>query len=818
MLPVAPGDVQDHHFSPGLVMLPSVRHAVPGFHKALLLLVAATPALADVGAISVEVVDAVTRRPVDGVTITAESRDGQTRSATTQEGRALLDELDDGFFELRAESDGYVTAVEPAVRVLEQRTGRLRFELQPVPYALEEIVVVARAREADPFGAVSNTFLSRDDLRNAPGSGSDVMRALSGLPGVVSNGEFAAFSVRGHGPKSNLIYVDGFPFQQVVHFEQTLGEEEEILNGGRYSIFAPNAIAGAEFSPGGWSAEFGGRYASLLQLEVVDGAPSPVGSLRLDLAGAELLYQGPSGIDDDTSMFVQARRCDFGQLFETIGEESLGAPVSTDVILKTHTRFDDDDEFEFLAIYAPEEYTRDITHILAAEEEGEAIEDVTVQNEEQDLVLIGGTWRRMFGSDGEWTNRLYYRASDRASSEGEAFPDLVPPGTPADQVPVRDKLLNVREKESEVGWRSDVSFGNGLGIFRAGLQLTSSDLDYSTVLREDWIRYIFESDDPRPSGANYIVLQPDEIDSSYIASETNYAAYGEQLFDWGDASLRAGVRYDHNGFGDEGLASPRFGFNYAVSSRLRLSATTGIFYASPSNLARAADPDNADLKSERLTHFSLGFDYRLGEKLDLLVEAYYQDLDNRLVDSGRTTGRLSNAGDGTNTGVDLVLARRFAQGWSADFVYSWNRYRVDDNDGRGEYDWDFTREHFVALGGRWEINDRWQVAGRWKYGSGLPTYRYIVYEDVLAPNPPERYSQERFDLNAVRGDAFHSLDLRVDYRRPVGPVDLVLFADVLNVYGGPAGLQPEFNILTGGIVDEEEETLPLLGLIIEYAW
>jgi hypothetical protein len=49
-------------------------------------------------------------------------------------------------------------------------------------------------------------------------------------------------------------------------------------------------------------------------------------------------------------------------------------------------------------------------------------------------------------------------------------------------------------------------------------------------------------------------------------------------------------------------------------------------------------------------------------------------------------------------------------------------------------------------------------------------------------------------------------------------VDLVFFVDVLNLYGGPAGLQREFNILTGELVEEEEETLPLLGLTIEYAW
>ena len=786
--------------------------------KVVLLLLAATPAVAETGAISVEVVDAVTRRPIDQVTISAEARDGQVQSKTTANGAAIIDELPVGFFTFRAEATGYVAAVEPSVRVLERRTGRVRFELQPLSEQVDEIVVVARARKADPFGAASNSFLNRDELRNAPGSGSDVMRALSGLPGLVSNGEFASFSVRGHGPKNNLIFVDGFPFQQVVHFEQTLGEEEDIVNGGRYSIFAPNAVSGAEFSPGGWSAEFGGRKASLLQLDVVDGAPSPVGSMRVDLAGLEFLYEGPSGIDDDTTMFVQARRFDFGQLFDIIGEDDIGSPIMTDVIVKTNTPINENNEIEFLAIYAPEEYTRNVENVLAGEDEEEGIEDLSLQNVDQDLALFGGTWRHLFGNDGEWTNRVYLRESEKLSSEGEAYPDLVPSGTAPELVPAREALLTVREKESEIGWRSDVSLGNRLGLFSAGLHVSSNDVDYRTSLREDWIRYEFESDDPRPPGANYIVLQPDEINSLYSASETNYALYGEQLFDWGDANLRAGIRYDRNSFSDEHLVSPRFGFNYTISPRLRLSATAGIFYEPPSYLVRAADPANFSLESEELTHFGAGIDYQLSDNLGLLVEAYYQQLDNRLVLDSRTNGLISNAGEGTNVGLDLVLTRRFERGWSADFVYSWNRFKVNDNDGRGEYDWDFNREHFVSVGGRWEINDRWQVAARWKYGTGQPTDRYIVHEDVLAPNLPVRYAKEITQTNVGRAGAFHSLDVRVDYRRPMGPVDLVLFVDVLNTYGGPSGELPELNILNGAEVSDDESPLPLLGLIIEYAW
>lgn len=798
------------------------RRGMVGFFRSpgwLALMLALPMGVAHAGALSIKVVDAVTATPLAGVTVTAEDRSGERRNTVTgADGTALFEDLNEGFYRFRAESEGYLPATEPAVRILARRTERLRFELQRQEAALDTIVVVGRrAIGADPHGSVADRYLARDELRKAPGSGSDVMRALVGLPGVVSSGEFASITVRGHGPKNNLILVDGFPFPQVAHFEQTLGEQSEVINGGRYSIFAPNAVTGAEFSPGGWSAEFGGRKASLLRLEVAEGAPSPVGRLRLDLAGIEGIYDGPSGVHDGTTMFVQARRFDFGQLFEAIGEESLGSPVSTDLILKTKTRLEND-EFEFLTIVAPETNTRTVENILAAIEEGEGIEDLALQDDKQDLMLTGLTWRRRFGEGNQWTNRLYVRESDRSSAEGEANPDLVPPGTPADQVPARERLLTVTENDSEIGWRSDLEVGNALGRFAAGLYLVNIDLDYGAVLREDWIRFTYESDDPRPPGENYILLTPAEINSQYRQRETNVAVYGEQVFDWGRASVRTGLRYDYDGFSDENLLSPRLAFNYQLSPSLRFSATTGLFYEAPSYLMRALDPGNAGLKNERLTHFGAGLEYRINDELNLLVEAYTQQIDRRLVEGSQVSGEISNAGEGTNRGVDLVLTRAFAKGFAADFVYSWNQYRVDDKDGRGEYNWDFNRSHFTALSGRWEINPRWQLAARWRYGSGQPGQRFVTYADVLAPDLPVRFSQEITQTNVGRGPAFNAVDFRVDYRRPIGRLDLVLFLDILNLNAGPSGIADEFNVLTGETIKEEEETLPLLGVTFEYAW
>ena len=157
---------------------------------------------------------------------------------------------------------------------------------------------------------MANSYLNRDELRNAPGSGNDVMRALSGSPvpgldGRVRELSRCAATARRTTSYSSTASRSG----RLVHFEQTLGEEATTSNdGGRYSISRPTPSRVPSSRLGMERGIPVGRKVSLLQFDVVDGAPSPVGSMRVDLAGLEFLYEGPSGFHDDTTMFVQARR------------------------------------------------------------------------------------------------------------------------------------------------------------------------------------------------------------------------------------------------------------------------------------------------------------------------------------------------------------------------------------------------------------------------------------------------------------------------------------------------------------------------------
>jgi len=779
-----------------LVYLPSLAFAAPG-------------------ELVVTALDAESGRSLPGVRIEVTDRDGQSvRAYSDDSGEARFVNLDEGFYRVEASAEGRALTLEPTFRVLAGRSSSLEVQLprleRRADMPLEEVLVVARARQADRLSGVSASFRNRDELRNAVGAGPDVMRALDGLPGLVSDGAFAGFTVRGRGPRNNLIFVDDFPLDKVVHFDQTIGEDDDIGGGGRFSIFAPNSVAGAEFSPGGWGAAYGGRAGSLLRLELAEGGLTPVTSVRLDVAGAEFTYDGPSGFDDDTSVFFTARRFDFGNLFELIGQDAIGTPKVTDIILKTSTELSGGDELQFLVIHAPEDFTRDLDNVANSDD----FDDVNLIRSTQDLSLFGVTWRRMVGRSGEWSNRLYLRSSDKDSTQGEAFPDVAADGV----IPARENIFSIREKEDELGWRSDFTTFNGVGEFSAGLRVVRIDADFATQLDGPWIRYVYESDDPRPPGRQYIVWQPENIEARFGRAGTNLAAYVEQSVELGRFELRPGLRVDRDAFSEETYLSPRFSVAYSATPALRFSLTSGLYHESPRFLTRSADPANFDLANEKIAHVSLGLDYTINDAWNAIAEVYHQELDDLVVDRSRTNRRALNAGEGTSSGFDLVLQRAFDNGWSADLTYSYNRGRQDDNDGRGSYTPDFSREHFFSVGSRWEVTDRLQLAARWKWGSGRPGDAFIIHENVMPGSGLLRASKEITEQNATTLGDYQSLNVRVDYRRRFGPMDVVLFLDVINLYGAERGAPQDFNPITGRQIDEEASPFPQFGLILERAW
>src|SRR5690606_24130764 len=140
----------------------------------------------------------------------------------------------------------------------------------------------------------------------------------------------------------------------------------------------------------------------------------------------------------------------------------------------------------------------------------------------------------------------------------------------------------VTEDETEIGWRSDFRTVDRWGAVNARVQVTQLEQGYGTVLDGGWIRYVYDSDDSRPdTDQRFIVLTPENIDSTLNRKATNYAGYVDQAIKRGSWDFTTGLRLERDGLTDETLVSPRFRANWQPNRSFRYFATAGLFYQSP---------------------------------------------------------------------------------------------------------------------------------------------------------------------------------------------------------------------------------------------
>jgi hypothetical protein len=89
---------------------------------------------------------------------------------------------------------------------------------------------------------------------------------------------------------------------------------------------------------------------------------------------------------------------------------------------------------------------------------------------------------------------------------------------------------------------------------------------------------------------------------------------------------------------------------------------------------------------------------------------------------------------------------------------------------------------------------------------------------VLGDGQPMRFSKEILKPNVGRKSSYSLVNIRVDYQRAFGPIDLTAFLDVINATAASSSDDTEFDYRRGVVVKDENEAEPLLGLRLDYAW
>ncbi|MFM9052063.1 MAG: TonB-dependent receptor, partial [Bacteroidota bacterium] len=172
---------------------------------------------------------------------------------------------------------------------------RLNVSLSNKAIQTEEVTITAeRADKNVTDSRMSVQTIDVEKVKSLPAffGEVDLLKAIQLLPGVSNAGEGnSGFYVRGGGPDQNLILLDEANVYNASHLF------------GFFSVFNADAIQNVTLTKGGMPANYGGRLASVLDIQMKEG-----NNKRLEVDGglgvvaSRFTIQGP--IQKDTSSFI----------------------------------------------------------------------------------------------------------------------------------------------------------------------------------------------------------------------------------------------------------------------------------------------------------------------------------------------------------------------------------------------------------------------------------------------------------------------------------------------------------------------------------
>lgn len=766
------------------------------------------------GGIKGKIIDSKTNAPLPGANILI--METSLGTSTDNEGYFNLLNVPEGLYQIRVSYIGYNHFIKPDVRVVRKKTTHV-----------EEIRLSESVIESEPITVTAGIFMdvhdipvstynfTKDEIRRAPGAAGDIFRALGTLPGVATEGgELSGFSVRGGGPRDNIILVDNIPFTKLSHFDEG-GLEGESAGGGRFSIFTTSLIDNATFHAGGFPARYGGKNASIINLNVKEGNINDWTIYgHYDLFGWEANYDGPIPINDKSGLIVSVRQIDFSTIFKLIDEEGHGNPKYTDLIIKTTTELNSSNKISLLGIYADDFYTRTVENIFQSDN----LNSNVLSNHKNYRYLLGGNWRLLFGDLGFLSSSVYYYYDYLKTIDGRVNTANDFGLTPnKDNAFFRENIYNDLRSDKTFGYKSDLtlSFSKNIDLY-FGIEQKINHFDLDMRLNGMDTLFVFGKNDIRPSTQNFLIINPDDYNASTTLKNTYSATYAEASFDFGKLTVNPGLRFEHYSYNRDNYFSPRLSLRYQISPKVTINASTGIYYQMPELYLLSMDSFNSDLKNEKAYHIILGTSTYLTNDIKLTLETYYKKLEDAVVRQDRNDLKFTNGGDGWASGIDLSLVKRFADDFYGQLSYSYTISKRNDNDGGGEYDYAFSKPHMFNIMGGYQINEEWSVTAKWYITSGYPVDNYIINEDVLNNSEKLRYSKEVTEKNGHRLAANHSLNIRVDYRTQFDFFALNLYVDVLNVYGVKNVTREDFLEQSGLHHNETLQTVPTLGFRLEF--
>lgn len=596
---------------------------------------------------------------------------------------------------------------------------------------LEEVVILgnsAARRISTPLLGAEHIELSKMTQTPAFGGESDIIKSITLLPGVRSEGEGGGgFEVRGGNACQNLVMLDGI----------TLYNPSHVM--GIFSTFNDDALGSATLFKGAIPTSYGGASSSALDTSLAPGDMTEYhGSATVGILAAKIKAEGP--ISTDKLSFAVAARRSYVDAFLKIIPEYKSTVMN------------------FYDISAKLRFTPSANHIVDGSfflsHDNMAVAD-----------LMGLYWGNIGGSL-NWTarsgNNLYFKTT-------LALTHFSPKMT-TDIMDMNETMWTYIHNYSfneKIRYRFSDNHGVELGLRSELLRVKSAEWQLieseEREIRSLWENAIWAEYSGSFNGIMDITAGV-RFNVSSVLSQSRFHDF---------ASINPVTnRFDGKTYVE---AEPRLSLKYNITPRHNIKAGFGISTQNLHAIRSSATSfpfdryalTSAVVKPERSLQYGIGYSGMTDNgAFDWTVEGYWRSIDN-VYDYQDGRSSFSNimlesiilGGRGRSYGAELIFRKNTGRltGWLS-YSISKTETKIPGINNDEWYNASNDRRHDFSVTAIYKLSDRWNLSGSWIFLSGQPlTAPDVKYE--ISGETCYYYSKR----NAYKTPPTHRLDLSARY-------------------------------------------------------
>lgn len=714
-----------------------------------------------------QISDAINNEPVAFANVIVSGT--QIGATTDINGDFIIVGLEPGFIQLQVSFIGYKPTITSDIMLSNNNVPFLHIKLEQDEQVLDEIVVSANPFEKNIESPLSMQTIRTKEIESNPGSNRDISRVIQSFPGVGSTPAYRNdVIIRGGGPSENRFFLDGIEIPVLNHFS-TQG-----ASGGPVGIINADFIQSVDFYSGSFKASSYNALSGILDFKQKEGSKDKT-NLQFAVGASEAAATIDGHIGDKTTYIFSIRRSYLQFLFSAIGLPFL--PTFNDYQFKLRTDFDAKNKLTIISIGSLDRLKLN-TGIKNPDE---------TQEYQLAQIPINNQWSYTFGI-------VYNRFFKNGYHEFVVSRNMLD-----------NKFYKYPDNDEDQPKNFDYSSSEAENKLRYELTIQQNGFKYNFTLNSEYAKYYNSTSQQlfiNDSLINLKYLTNLDIIKYGFSGQVSKSILNSRLL------LSLGVRFDGNNYNSKmqnplNQFSPRILLSYALTEKTSLNVGLGRYFQQPAYTTLGFRDNAGDLMNEEkatyigVNQYTAGIEHRFSESILLSLEGfrknYFQypiDLltGSSLANQGADYSSISGAapvtftGKGHATGFE-VLNRVNLDMFTLLAAYTYVRSLFTDL--KGNYvasSWD--SKHLITLTGYRDFKKNWRLGLKWRFVGGLPYTPYDLQTSAIieawdAKGQPYLNFNE---LNTLRFNSFHQLDIRVDKNIFFNKWALMIYLDIQNLY------------------------------------